>query len=178
MTISIFSKIWCIPISILISYWYFVNIDILTKNIDMLSLFRKISIYRQSIFHKNTLKTLKSAEKCPYWYQYLCLYQYQYWYFQIYRYRYFKNVFIDINIFKIDNNINIFKNGLIDIFKNDHIDIDIFQKCQYIDNQYLYTLFFSFLCHTRKYLILIYRTGLIMPLLWHCLCLWQCFQMR
>ena len=46
--------------------------------------------------------------------------------------------FIDIDILHTD--INIFKNGLIDvdidIFKNGHIDIDIFKKCWYIDNRY------------------------------------------
>ena len=42
-----------------------------------------------------------------------------------------------INIFEIDIDIH--------MFKKDHIDIAIFQKCQYIDNQYL---------------MLIYQTGL------------------
>merc|ERR1712240_567669 len=62
-------------------------------------------------------------------------YRYRYRYFpkSPYRYRYFLNCLIDIDID-------------IDIFKYDHIDIDIFQKCRYIDN---------------RYVILIYRTGLI-----------------
>ena len=49
------------------------------------------------------------------------------------------------------SDINIFQNCFIDIniYKKDHlnIDIDVFQKCRYIDNQYV---------------ISIYRTGLLM----------------
>ena len=49
----------------------------------------------------------------------------------------FQNCFIDIDIDR-----DIFQNCLIDIgidiFKKDHIDIDIFQKWRYIDNQYQY----------------------------------------
>ena len=69
------------------------------------------------------------------------------------------NIDIDIDIFQTHHvDIDIFQNCLIDIdididiFKNDHIDIDIdidiFQKCRYIDN---------------RYVISIYRTGLIQP---------------
>ena len=77
-------------------------------------------------------------------------------------YRYFYDPLIDIDISqRLPIDIDIFQNCLIDIdifqnclididiFKNDHIDIDInidiFQKCRYIDN---------------RYLISIYRTGL------------------
>ena len=52
----------------------------------------------------------------------------------------FQNCLIDIDIFK-----NCLIDIDIDIFKNNHIDIVIFQKCRYIDN---------------RYLISIYRTGL------------------
>ena len=52
-------------------------------------------------------------------------------------------ILIDIDIFKndlIDIDSDIFKNALIDlafdIFRSGPIDIDIFQKCQYIDNWY------------------------------------------
>ena len=73
-----------------------------------------------------------------------------------YRYSYDPLIDIDIDISQIlpiDIDIDIFQNCLIDIsknclididiFKNDHIDIDIyiFQKCRYIDNQYLLTIY-------------------------------------
>ena len=66
------------------------------------------------------------------------------------RYAKFESIryFIDIDILQnclIDIDIDIFQNDHIDIniniFKNDHIDIDIdidiFQKCRYIDNRYI-----------------------------------------
>ena len=74
----------------------------------------------------------------------------------LFKYRYFQDLLIDIDI-DIDISsillidIDIFQNHHIDIdiFKYDHIDIDIdidvFQKCRYIDN---------------RYVISIYRTGL------------------
>merc|ERR1712018_695569 len=70
-------------------------------------------------------------------------YRYRYRYFPKspyrYRYRYFLNCLIDIDI-----DIDIFKYDHIDI----DIDIDIFQKCRYID---------------IRYVISIYRTGLLPP---------------
>ena len=101
---------------------------------------------------------MKKYPKCPY------RYRYQYRYFQDspyryqYRYRYFQDcpyrINIDINISKIvlidiNSDIDIFQNGLIDIdidiFNIVLINIDIFQKCRYINNLYF---------------ISIYRTGL------------------
>ena len=74
----------------------------------------------------------------------------------------FKNGLINIDIFKtvlIDIDIDIFKNGLIDIdiLRSDLIDIDIFKKCRYIDN---------------RYGLSIYRT----PLLVGCLKRWHQFK--
>ena len=70
----------------------------------------------------------------------------------LFKYRYFQDLLIDIDIFQ-NHHIDIDIFGIafdIDIFKNDHIDIDIdidiFQKCRYIDN---------------RYVISIYRTGLL-----------------
>ena len=78
----------------------------------------------------------------------------------LFKYRYFQDLLIDIDIdislillIDIDIDIDIFQNHHIDIdidiFKYDHIDIDIdtdiSQKCRYIDN---------------RYVISIYRTGL------------------
>merc|ERR1712092_66903 len=86
----------------------------------------------------------RSPYRYRYRYQYFSntsyRYRYRYRYFPKppyryrYRYRFFWNCLIDIDI-------NIFQNCLIDI----DIDIDIFQKCRYIDN---------------RYVISIYRTGL------------------
>ena len=56
-----------IPISIFskIAYRYFVDIDILTKNVDILSIFQKMPIYRQSIsiFHQKSMKKVLNLLK-------------------------------------------------------------------------------------------------------------------
>ena len=60
----------------------------------------------------------------------------------------FLSIFFRIAFIDSEFDIDIFQNYQlidIDIFKNDHINIDIFQKCRYIDN---------------RYSISIYRTGL------------------
>merc|ERR1711873_88287 len=60
----------------------------------------------------------------------------------LFKYRYFQNLLIDIDIdidisliLLIDIDIDI------DIFQNHHIDIDIFQKCRYIDNRYVISIY-------------------------------------
>merc|ERR1711954_44830 len=56
-----------IPISIFskIAYRYFVDIDILTKIVDILSIFQKMPIYRQSIsiFHQKNMKKVLNLLK-------------------------------------------------------------------------------------------------------------------
>ena len=56
-----------IPISIFskIAYRYFVDIDILTKIVDILSIFQKMPIYRQSIsiFHQKSMKKVLNLLK-------------------------------------------------------------------------------------------------------------------
>merc|ERR1711989_149608 len=56
-----------IPISIFSknAYRYLVNIDILTKIVDILSIFQKMPIYRQSIsiFHQKSMKTVLNLLK-------------------------------------------------------------------------------------------------------------------
>ena len=145
LSISIFSKN---------SYRYFVDIDILTISVDILSIFQKMPIYRQSIsiFHQKSIKKGSNLLRK--------------WIFlpEIIDIDIFKNVLIDIDIdiFKIvlididididifiivlidiDSDIDIFQNGLIDIdiFKNYLIDIDIFKKCRYIDNRYVLSIY-------------------------------------
>ena len=100
------------------SYRYFFDIDILKISVDISSIFQKKPIYRQSIsiFHQ---KSMKNSNFC--WKKWIfypkCPYRYRY------RYRYFSAL----------------------SYRYWYIDIDIFQKCRYIDN---------------RYVISIYRTGL------------------
>ena len=107
-----------IPIFSKNAYLYFVDIDILTKFIDILSIFQKMPIYRQSIsiFHRKSMKKVLNLlknrffyPKCPYWYRYQYFenspYRYWYRYFQDspYQYRYFSKVSIERqSIFHID----------------------------------------------------------------------------
>ena len=126
-SISIFSKN---------SYQYFVNIDILTINVNILSKFQKMPIYWQSISiflkknmkkGKNLLKKLIFYPKCPYPYQYFlkwtCQYRYllrwtcryRYWYFpkSPCQYRYWYRYFSEMPYW-----------------------YQYFFKCRYIDNRY------------------------------------------
>ena len=73
--------------------------DIFTKCVDILLIFQKMPIYRQSIsiFHQKSMKTLRFLlifyPKCPYWCWYFREWPYRYWYqyFQEWPYRYFQD---------------------------------------------------------------------------------------
>ena len=119
------------------NYWYFVDIDIFPKSVNIFSIFQKMPI-SISMFHQKSIKKSQISwnrirffnQKCPYRYQYFLKDPYD-----------------------IDTDINIFKNVLIDIDIFKSVDISTINiSYRYIEQGLTETPQKAYLIYGRRFI--------------------------